>query len=150
MSALSSLLRFRRMPASEPVFLNVDLDVESREALGQFVDALPSLVVMFSARMRRRHVLSLELAVPGLSLDQTLRRFAKMISALSGKPRRLWQRATKRCFNIGFECGDRRAPPFVIPSAAVEAIAALGGSLAITLYPRERQRSVTRGPSGAR
>jgi hypothetical protein len=138
------------MPASEPRFLNVDLDLESRDALGQLVDALPSLDVMVSARMRGRHVLSLELATPGLSLDQTVRRFAKEISALSGKPRRLWQRATKRCFNIGFECGDRRAPPFLIQRASVEAIAALGASLEITLYPRERQRrrSVTRRQSG--
>jgi hypothetical protein len=54
------------------------------------------MVVMFSARMRGRYVLSLELGAPGLSLDQTLRRFARMISALSGKPRRLWQRAGER------------------------------------------------------
>jgi hypothetical protein len=99
------------MPASEPRFLNVDLDVESRDALGQLVDALPSLDVMVSARMRGRHVLSLELATPGLSLDQTVRRFAKEISALSGKPRRLWQRATKRCFlNCIRDVGNRSRP----------------------------------------
>ncbi len=128
------------MAAREPEFLNVDLDLESWDALGQFVDALPSKVVMFSARMRGRYVLSLELGTPGLSLDQTLRRFAKVISALSGKPRRLWQRATKRCFNIGFECGDRRAPPFLIQRRSVEAIAALGASVEITLYPQEKQK----------
>jgi len=128
------------MARREPEFLNVDLDLESRDGLGQFVDALPSMVVMFNARMRGRYVLSLELGAHGLSLDQTLRRFAKVISALSGKPRRLWQRATKRCFNIGFECGDRPAPPFLIQRRSVEAIAALGATVEITLYPQEKQK----------
>jgi hypothetical protein len=32
------------MARREPEFLNVDLDLESRDGLGQFVDALPSMV----------------------------------------------------------------------------------------------------------
>ena len=122
------------MPRGDPEFLNVDLDLESREPLGRLADALP-LTVMFSTRMRGNYVMSLEGTWPALPLDGTLRRLAKTISSLSGDARRLWQRASKRSFNIGFACGSRRAPPFLIQSSTVEVIAALGGSIEVTLYP---------------
>jgi len=122
------------MPRGAPEFLNVDLDLESPEPLGRLADALP-LTVMFSTRMRGKYVMSLEGSWPTVPLDQTLRRLAKMISSLSGKARRLWHRASKRSFNIGFACGSRRAPPFAINSTTVKAIAALGGSVEVTLYP---------------
>ena len=129
----------------DPEFLNVDLDLESREPLGRLVDALPSLIVMFSARMRGKYLMSVEGPWPTLPLDETLRRFAKLISSLSGENRRLWQRASKRCFNIGFACGSRRAAPFSIRSTTIDAIAAIGASVEVTLYPHdEANRRITR------
>jgi len=123
------------MPRSVPRFLDVDIDVESREPLQGLANALP-LIVLFSSKVRRNYVMSLEGTWPALSLDQTLRRLTKMISALSGEPMRLWRRASKRSFNIGFACGSDRAPPFSIDSATVERIAAVGGNIEVTLYPR--------------
>jgi len=79
-------------------------------------------------------------------LDQTLRRLTKMIASLSGEPRRLWQRATKRSFNIGFACGSRRAPPFSISSTVIEALAGCQGSIEITLYPYDRSSAPRRQP----
>ena len=127
------------MPRGDPEFLNVDLDLECRQPLGRLADALP-LTVMFSTGMRGKYVMSLEAAWATLPLDGTLRRLAKMISSLCRDARRLWQRASKRCFNIGFACGSRRAPPFLIQSSTVAAIAALGGSIEVTLYPSDESR----------
>jgi hypothetical protein len=128
------------MPRGNPEFLNVDLDLESREPLRRLAEALPLLIVMSSTRMRGKYVMSLEAAWATLPLDGTLRRLAKMISSLCRDARRLWQRASKRCFNIGFACGSRRAPPFLIQSSTVAAIAALGGSIEVTLYPSDEWR----------
>jgi len=128
------------MPRRNPEFLNVDLDLESREPLRRLAEALPLLIVMSSTRMRGKYVMSLEGAWPTLPLDGTLRRLAKMISSLSGDARRLWQQASKRSFNIGVACGSRCAPPFSISSTMVEAIAALGGSVEVTLYPYSENR----------
>lgn len=137
------------MPRGDTEFLNVDLDVESREPLGLLANALP-LTVMFSARLRGKYVMSLEGSWPTVPLDQTLRRLAKMISSLSGDARHLWERASKRSFNIGFACGSRRAPPFSIRSATIEAIAALGGSVEVTLYPYDNSPRPTRKRSASR
>jgi hypothetical protein len=126
------------MPRGDPEFRNVDLDLESREPLGRLIDALP-VIVLFPARMRGKYMLSLEDSGANLTLDQTLRRLAKMISSLSGEPRRLWRRATKRSFNIGFACGSRRAPPFSVQSATIQAVAAVGASVEVTLYPPHKR-----------
>jgi len=123
------------MPRGVPRFLDVDVDVESREPLHRLADALP-LVVLVTTRIRHKYVMSLEGTWPALSLDQTLRRLTKMISALSGEPLRLWRRASKRSFNIGIVCGSGRAPPFSIASATIEGVAAVGGGIELTLYPR--------------
>jgi len=128
------------MARGDPEFLNVDLDLESREPLGRLADAL-SLTVMFSARIRGRYVMTLEGSWPTVSLEQTLRRLTKMISSLSGEPRRLWRRATKRSFNIGFACGSRRGPPFEITATMVKAASTCDGSIEITLYPYEKTAS---------
>jgi hypothetical protein len=126
------------MAQGDPAFLNVDLDLESREPLARLMDALPSLFVLLSTRMRGKYVVSLELSQPGLTLDQTIRRLAKMISSLSGQPRRLWQRATNRCFNIGFASGTARHPAFSIRSVTIQAVASLGASIGVTLYPYDK------------
>jgi len=141
------------MARGDPQFLNVDLDLESREPLGYLADALP-VTVMFSARMRGRYVMTLEGSWPSLSLEHTPRRLTKMIASLSRERRRLWQRATKRSFNIGLACGSRRAPPFSISSPTLEAIGALRGSVEFTLYPydenTERARRIVKRKRRAR
>jgi hypothetical protein len=142
------------MTPQRPQFLNVDLDIESRERLDRLADALDSLTVMFASRTRGKHVLSLEGPWAALSLDETLRRLAKLISSLSGEPRRLWHRASRRTFNIGLACGSRRAPPFPIRSSTIEAIAAIAGSIEVTLYPHDESnprnpRSPSRSPRSA-
>src|SRR5258707_15448585 len=102
------------------------------------------MMVMFSARMRGKHVVSMELSDAGLSLDQTLRRMVKMISRLSGEPRQLWRRCMKRSFNIGLASGQHGGPAFAIQSAVVQAIASVGGSVEITVYPLAKQAGLTR------
>jgi hypothetical protein len=57
------------MARGRPEFRNVDLDLESREPLGRLSDALPSVIVLFSARMLGKHLLSLEGSGANLTLD---------------------------------------------------------------------------------
>ncbi len=129
------------MPSGAPQYLNVDLDIESREPLSSLVDALPHLTVMHYGRTRGKYVLSLEPAWPRRPLDQTLRRLAKMISKLRRKPQQNWQRASKRSFNIGFACGSRGGGvAFPIMSETVAAITALDGMIEVTLYPCEQPK----------
>jgi hypothetical protein len=129
------------MTRTPPRFLNVDLDLESRGPLDLLADALPSLTVMASFRVRRKYVLCLEGAWLSITPDQTLRRLTRAVASLSGEPRRLWKRASKRCFNIGFDCGDVRLPPFHIQSTTIEAVSKLGASVEITLYPAATPRT---------
>jgi hypothetical protein len=129
------------MTRTRPRFLNVDLELESREPLELLADAMPSLTVLASFRVRRKYVLSLEGNWSSITPDQTLRRLTRAVASLSGEPRRLWERASKRCFNIGFDCGDQRLPPFHIQSTTIEAVSKLDASVEITLYPVEKPRT---------
>jgi hypothetical protein len=62
------MLPSRRVPRGDPEYLNVDLDLESREPPGRLADALPPLVVMLSTRMHGRYVMSLEGSWPTMPL----------------------------------------------------------------------------------
>jgi hypothetical protein len=126
----------RKTPAVPPRFLNVDVDVESREPLDGLVAAMSSTSVHLNARKGRKHYLSFSAAwfKNDATPDEVLRRLTKAIGALRGEPRRLWRNALRREFNLGFDGGDRQAA-FELPSKTVEAVARLGGSIGLTLYP---------------
>ena len=126
----------RKPPRVPPRFLNVDVDVESRESLDDLVAAIPSMAVLRNQRIGRKYYLSFE--GPWFKNDPTpdevLHRLAKAIGSLRGEPRRLWRRALKREFNLGFDGGGEQVA-LEIHSTTVEAVARLGASLGLTLYP---------------
>jgi hypothetical protein len=119
-----------------PRFLNVDVDVESREPLDDLVAAMPSMAVLRNLRIGRKYYLSFEgpWFKNAPTPDEVLRRLTKAIGALRGEPRRLWRTALRREFNLGFDGGEDQIA-YEIPSNTVESVARLGGSIGLTLYP---------------
>ncbi len=125
--------------------INVDLDIASRHDLTALVDALaPRMHVLFHARVKRTHHANFELggsaSIRGSSLgespDRIVRGIAKLISNLPPARRVDWDRASKRCFDIGFTCGAGRLQVALEPRT-VRAVADLGASIGVTLYPGE-------------
>ena len=70
------------------------------------------------------------------------------INRLSHFARSDFDRCTKRDFNVGFDCGDDWATQTMIDPASVAAIASVGGSLTVTLYPSRHPDGRLRDPDG--
>ena len=120
-------------------FLNVDLDLVSDQDLRPLAEALEACGA-YRLRLGRdaagRHVASFELDTPGRTLDRTLRRFVRVIRLLPPEARAVWDGATERVFNAGFEVGPRpRAWATGVAPHTLQRLAGIGAGLALTLYP---------------
>jgi len=76
---------------------------------------------------------SLEVSRQAPTVDATNRRFCRLIRALTPAQRRLWKKATRRDLNIGIQ-GTVEGNTFQIEAETVEAAAAVGARIVITVY----------------
>jgi hypothetical protein len=116
-------------------FLNVDVDVFSRTPLDALTAALgKQILINYVGREGRRYSAHFSLYHPR-SADAAIRRLARVIMKLPTRARRLWDQASKRVFNVGFQSGLRpHSLESEISSAAVEAAAGIRASIAVTIY----------------
>jgi hypothetical protein len=125
-----------RRDAEVTTFLNVDLDVLATFSLRSFVTALGDRV--WPLRVGREgsyHGAHLELASAPPNADLAVRRLAALVVALPPRTRTIWDRASSRAFNIGFQSAS--APisfeHYLSPSA-LHAAADINCSIVITVY----------------
>jgi len=127
--------------------LNVDLDIYSRFNLEPLVAALASKVfVLYIGRPRRTYEAHLELSVHPKSADAAIRRFAALIRSLPKAPRKLWDTAKIRDFNIGVQVA---MAPFssvtLLAHGTVQAAADLKARIVFTIYaPEMSKKSVSK------
>ena len=93
----------RRLNPEATHFLNVDLDIYSRQDLGALVNALGKRVIVLDVgRIKRIHHAHLELAKTTKTADATIRAFCALIETLPKAKRDLWNGANCRwCGNHG-------------------------------------------------
>jgi hypothetical protein len=122
----------------DSAFLNVDVDVFSRTPLDFLVAAFGGeVLVNYVGREGRRYSAHFSLYEPR-NADAAIRRLAQLITKLPRPARQLWNQASKRVFNVGFQSGFRtQSLETEISSAAVEAAARLGASVTVTIYAAE-------------
>jgi hypothetical protein len=125
----------------EIAFLNVDVDVLSRSPLEPLVNELGREVLgNYVGREGRRYGAHFSLYSPK-SADHAVRRLATIIGALPLPARRLWKGAQRRSFNLGFESGHHpHCLETMVSPEAVQAVAALGASIVVTIYPVQTSR----------
>jgi hypothetical protein len=117
-------------------FLNVDLDISSREDLASLAAALrPRLFVLHVGRIRRRYWARLELRTQPRSLDAAIRRLVRAVESLPPRQRACWKRATSRDFNIGIQAAEEpRSSELPIGPATVQMVGRVRGRIVITIY----------------
>jgi hypothetical protein len=125
----------------ESAFLNVDVDVFSRIPLDALVAAFgQKVMVHYVGRERRRYSAHFSLWSPRHA-DAAIKRLAQLIVKLPKPARRLWDQASKRVFNVGYQSGYHpRSFESEISSAGVAAAASVGASITVTIYPTEQKR----------
>jgi hypothetical protein len=124
----------------ESAFLNVDVDLFSRTPLDSLVAAFgQKVMVHYVGRERRRYSAHFSLGFPR-SADVAIKRLVRLITKLPIPARRIWNKATKRVFNVGYQGGLRpHSFESEISSAAVDAAARVGASITVTIYAAEQK-----------
>lgn len=139
-------------------FLNVDLEVFSRESLAPFAKALGRRVhVLHEGRWSRQYAACIELwgSGRGQSPDTIIRRMIRLVRRLPRSARRLWVQARVKQFNIGIEAGTRpRSCEFPLAPDVVLDAGRLGARIVITVYAAEAmtvpERTRPEGPKRSR
>lgn len=123
-----------------PHFLNVDLEIESKSSLRPLAREFgDQAVIMFSGKIKGRHWLYIETAVYRKQPDATIQALCALIEKLSSTGRRLWDTAQRKTFDIGYETrlSSELANQFQLRPTTLRRLAALGATLAITIYREE-------------
>ena len=120
----------------QTTFLNVDLDISSREDLASLAAALrPKLIALHVGRVGRTYRARLELGTQPRSPDAAIRRLVAAVQRLSVRQRACWRRATTRDFNIGIQAAEKPNDiEFPVASATVALVGKVGGRIVITVY----------------
>ena len=120
-------------------FLNVDLDVESREPLDVLVEALGKKVcVRFVGSIGpRKYAAYVSLSRSyDKTADQLTRTLCELVLRLPKPARALWNRARSRRFDVGIEGGHQpRSHAVHLEPPTIALVASVGGSIVITTYP---------------
>ena len=148
-----------------PHFINVDLEVWSREDLAPFAKAVASRsLVLHVGRVRRKFLASIESRSAGAltSPERTIWALLKVVEALAPAASRLWKHAESRVFNVGYEGGEFVSLLYERPVGSgswypkrsgktagacetsltpelLHAVARVGGTIATTIYPPRRE-----------
>ena len=123
-------------------FLNVDLEVFSRERLTVFVSGLGrSVHVLHEGRWgRRRYAACLELWTSGYGQtpDHIVQGMVRLLKKMPRPAKVLWNRAQTRRFNIGIQAAFKpRSFELPLRPATVKAVTDVGAQLLITVYAQE-------------
>jgi len=122
-------------------FLNVDLEVFSRDSLAPFVKGLGrSVHVLHEGRWGRRYGACLELwhSGSGERADVIIRRMVRLLDKMPRPAKRLWNTAAVKQFNIGIQAAFKpRTFELPLSQHTLQAVARLGASFLITVYAAE-------------
>ena len=123
------------------MFLNVDLDILSRSRLEPLVEALGDDVIVLHAgpegRMHGAHV-ELSKGSCGKNADSVIRGLVALVKTLPKGPRRLWNTANSREFNIGIQAAFKpRRFELRLQPETLKAAASINGRIVVTVYAAE-------------
>ena len=127
--------RSRREPTH---YINVDLDIWSREPLEGLVGAMGAgALVLYVGGRGRQHEAHVELASSGrgMSADRTIVGLTRLVQRLPPRYRKVWDSARSREFNVGIAAGlEPHGFELHLNRATLEALLAVRGTLAVTVY----------------
>ena len=126
-------------------FLNVDLEVFSRESLAPFARGLGRPVhVLHEGRWGRRYAACLELwsGGSGQTADAIIRRMVRLLNKMPRSAKLLWNRARVKQFNIGIQAAIKpRSFELKVRPDTLKGVARLGAQLAVTVYSADQPQA---------
>ena len=127
-------------PSTAPGFINLDLEIKADIDLTPLADHLTGKAfILFNGRTDTGYRLEMEPLIAGaLSGDahQCTKHFLTILNTLPAGLKALWEAATSRLFDFGFDSGQESTPLITtLPCSLLLQIANLGADIRITLYP---------------
>ena len=118
----------------ETIFLNIDLDIESKIDISPIVEAFgEEVAVLRNDCMSGIYYGSFEtlLAKP----NEIIMEYARLIESLDPSARQIWDQCRTKRFDIGFQCAEK---PYsyhsTLSNESLSKISALGGEFVVTIY----------------
>ena len=117
--------------------INTDLELESLEDLTPIVKAFGTdVVVLYHGEAMGHRRASFEVSGLVAEPDALINHFCMFVEALSASERAVWDRCSRKVFDIGYQCGvGSTAFQSQLRTQTVQRVAALGASVVITIYP---------------
>ncbi len=119
-------------------YIATDLDLESSEHLSLVVEELGESVIVLhhGSAGRRKYRASFEVADISGDVDATVSLFCSLVESFSEEARAVWNRCSRRVFDIAFESGEQPLSFHrELRADTLQRVAKLGASLVITIYP---------------
>ena len=131
-------------------FRNVDLEIRSRSKLDALKEEWRDEVITLHSGMEGgTYLLNVELTMmrfkKNFSPDSCIRAFSKLVEKLPPAGRRVWDRATKKSFDVGWDISGVRqwSSSFAIKPETLRRVAGLGATLSVTVYHHRNTRTKT-------
>ncbi|NMM40687.1 hypothetical protein [Pseudoalteromonas arctica] len=124
---------------SEIQFLNVDLELESKQDISLLVaDLQKSAVVLHYDKDEYRQLARIESKEDVSSPDKAINHLCELIESCSRNALKQWLSCSKRTFDIGFESGTSpKCFNQALQADTLLRISAIGAGVEITIYPIE-------------
>ncbi|REJ74858.1 MAG: hypothetical protein DWQ36_13800 [Acidobacteria bacterium] len=133
-------------------YLNTDLVIDSEDDLTPIVEELgEDVVCLYNGPWGTRQLAAFEIVGHDMDASSCIRAFCGLVEALSPKAREVWDRCSRRSFDIGFEAGlDRESCERAIDLDALEMAVSVRARLVVTVYPPSAIHPETEvGPSSS-
>lgn len=118
-------------------FLNIDLDIESSRDIRPLVEYWGDQVMVF----RLEKVADMwfgSFETCETSEDAIVNQYYQLVNRLPQHLRKLWDSASKRVFDVGFEAvGSTKAFQSSLTQESVIKLAEIGGSITISIYSND-------------
>ncbi|ATC97425.1 MULTISPECIES: hypothetical protein [Pseudoalteromonas] len=124
---------------SDIQFLNVDLEIESKQDIAQLVSDLgKSAMVLHYDKDETRQLARIEANIDVTSPDSAINHLCELIESCSRNALKQWLSCTRRTFDIGFQSGQNpKCFNQALHADTLLRISAIGAGIEITLYPVE-------------
>ncbi|KPV94903.1 hypothetical protein AN214_03079 [Pseudoalteromonas sp. P1-9] len=124
---------------SDIQFLNVDLEIESKQDIAQLVSDLgKSAMVLHYDKDETRQLARIEANIDVTSPDSAINHLCELIESCSRNALKQWLSCTKRTFDIGFQSGKNpKCFNQALHADTLLRISAIGAGIEMTIYPVE-------------
>ncbi len=133
--------RYVTREESAPRFLNVDLELTSRDSLDAIVEAFGRQhIVLRDSREGELNYASFEVGRHSTDPEATIVQLLDLVENLMEGARTQFRNAEARTLNVGFESGIRHPRiEYVIGPSVLNRVARLDCGIAMTVYPAGRK-----------